>query len=356
MSEQKSKKMMVRVLIIGLFVLMLTGITTIPCSAEEPIQIVYSQFEMKGSHWDVNFCTPWFAELDKRTNGRIKIEAHWGSELAGLFEAYDSIAKGVIDMGMILPTMFGEKFPMDGILIFNSVNIDNHRPAQAYYDLYMKFPEFQKSYEKTPLVALSPTPCNYLATRKGKAIRKMEDCKGLKMPGAGPAPEARQKVVGIIPVSIPPSDMYMALKTGTCDGLAIMIYSLEDFKWLDVLTNATKVSINGGVWAHVMSKNAWDKLPADIQKVFKDMIPWLAELSDRAYNLKTKDAVERYPTQYGTEIIELSQEELDRWAAADDKALDAYAAELDKRGLPGTKAKDDFRMLQKKYSATEYDF
>jgi TRAP-type C4-dicarboxylate transport system substrate-binding protein len=309
---------------------------------------------MKGSHWDVNFCAPWFAELEKRTNGRVKIEEHWNSELAGLFEVYDSIAKGVIDMGMILPTMFMDKFPMDGILIYDSVNIRSHRPAQTAYELFMKFPEFQKQYERTPLVALSPTPCNGLATRKGKPVRKMEDCKGLKMPGAGPAPEGRQKVVGIVPVSIAPPDMYMSLKTGTADGLAIMIYSLEDFKWLDVLTHVTKVNMNGGPWSHVMSKKAWKSLPPDIQKVFKDMIPWLAELSDKAYAMKTKDAYERYPKEYGTEIIELSQEELDKWAAADDKMLDSYAAELDKRGLPGTKVKEEFRLLQKKYSAPEY--
>ena len=50
------------------------------------------------------------------------------------------------------------------------------------------------------------------------------------------------------------------------------------------------------------------------------------------------------------------KEELDRWAALDDKTLDEYADQLDKKGLPGTKAKDEFRKLQKKYSAPEYAY
>ena len=60
--------------------------------------------------------------------------------------------------------------------------------------------------------------------------------------------------------------------------------------------------------------------------------------------------MQRYPKQYGTEIIEFSQKELDKWAAVDDKTLDEYAAKLDKQGLPGTKIFWATRKLIDKYN------
>ena len=356
MRERGLIKKAVSIFIIGLLVLTLTGITSLSHSEEKPIKLVFSQFEMKGSYWDREFCKEWFAELKRRTNGRIEIEEHWNSELYGLFDTYDAILKGVVDMGMILPSMFTDKFPMDSIIIFPAVNIKCHRPAQVWYELYQKFPELQEQYKKTPLIALTPTPCNVIATNPKIQVRKLEDFKGLKMPGAGPAAEARQKSVGIVPVSVAPSDAYMALRTGTLDGVAATIYGLADFKWLDVLPNLTIAQINGSPWCYVMSQKAWNRLPKDIQKVFKDMIPWLVQLSDRKHALNTKRAIEAYPKEYGVTVIELSQKELDKWAELDNKNLDDYAEQLNKKGLPGTEIKKEFIRLQKKYSAPQYAF
>lgn len=356
MRKKELRKTVVCILIIDLFILTLTGITPFSHPAEKPIKLVFSQFEMKGSYQDREFCKEWFAELKKRTNGRIEIEEHWNSELYGLFDIYDAILKGVIDMGMILPSMFADKFPMDSVMIFPAVNIKCHRPAQVWYELYQKFPEFQEQYKKTPLIALTPTPCNVIATNRNVQIIKLEDLKGLKMPGAGPASEARQKSVGIVPVSVATNDAYMAFKTGNLDGVAATIYGLADFKWLDVLPNLTIAQINGSPWSYVMSRKAWNRLPKDIQKVFKDMIPWLVELSDRKYALNTKRAIETYPKEYSVNIIEFSQEELDKWAVLDNKNLDDYVEQLNKKGLPGTEVKKEFIRLQKKYSSPQYAF
>ncbi|MDD5701930.1 MAG: hypothetical protein PHU23_07745 [Dehalococcoidales bacterium] len=156
----------------------------------------------------------WFAEIEKRTGGRVKIEAHYNGELFGLFDIYDAILKGTVDMAKILPTMYSDKFPMDGIMIFTPVNVNVHRSGAAWLELYNTFPVIQSQYQNTPLLGLAPTPCHGLCTTK-KEIHKWEDAKGLKMPGTGPAPESRLTAVGIVPTSIPPSDTYVAFKTGT---------------------------------------------------------------------------------------------------------------------------------------------
>jgi TRAP-type C4-dicarboxylate transport system substrate-binding protein len=200
-----------------------TPASSVPSSttpAAEPITLVFTEFEPANSFWDMEFARPWFAELEKRTNGRVKVEAHWGGEIAGLFDAYDTIVKGTADFGKILPTFYPDKFPMDGALIYGPVNQVNHRPSQLYYDLYTEFPEMQAAYENTPLLALAPMPCNGVLTTKNRVISKMEDMQGLKFPGPGPAAESRLKAAGAVPVSLQPAETYMAFKTGTLDGIA----------------------------------------------------------------------------------------------------------------------------------------
>jgi TRAP-type C4-dicarboxylate transport system substrate-binding protein len=330
--------------------------TETPATAVKPIKLVFSEFEPAGSYWETEVARPYFAEIEKRTNGKVQIEQHYSGELAGLFDVYDAVLKGTIDIAKILPTMFADKFPMDGIMIFQPVNIKTYRAGQVWLDLYNEFSEMQAQYKDTPLLGFAPMPCSGLYTT-GKEIYKWEDCQGLKAPGAGPAPESRQKAVGIVPMSIAPPDTYMGFKTGTLDCIAAAIQSLEDFGWADVLPTCTMVNINGGPWSYVMSKKAWDSLPADVQQVFKDMIPNLTSINDKLQYTLEQNALSTFPQKYGTKFITLSQAELDRWAAVDTPSMDAYLAEwVTGKGLPGDKLKSEFLRLHKKYAASEYAF
>jgi len=164
--------------------------TETPATAVKPIKLVFSEFEPAGSYWETEVARPYFAEIEKRTNGKVQIEQHYSGELAGLFDVYDAVLKGTIDIAKILPTMFADKFPMDGIMIFQPVNIKTYRAGQVWLDLYNEFSEMQAQYKDTPLLGFAPMPCSGLYTT-GKEIYKWEDCQGLKAPGAGPAPESR---------------------------------------------------------------------------------------------------------------------------------------------------------------------
>lgn len=360
-------KMSSRLFVFGIILVLVT--TTFACTSPEattepttttptttpftPITLVFSDHEPAGSYWETDVAGPYFEEIERRTNGRVKIEQHYGGELAGLFDVYDAVLKGTVDVAKILPTMFADKFPYDGIMIFQPVNIKTYRAGQVWMDLYNKYPEMQAQYEDTPLLGFAPMPCAGLATT-GKEIHKWEDAQGLKMPGAGPAPESRQTAVGIVPVSIEPPDVYMAFKTGTLDGMALALISLIDFGWADVLPYVSMVNLNGGPWAYVMNKDTWNSLPPDIQQVFIDMAPFLTETNDRVQYEQEQIAMSKLEDEYGTTIIRLSQEELDRWAEQDMTAMDAYLTEW--VSDIGAELRADFLALHEKYAQPEYSF
>jgi TRAP-type transport system periplasmic protein len=332
-----------------------TTATTTATTTVKAITLVFNEFEPANSFWDTEVARPWFAELSKRTNGRVTVEAHWGGEIAGLFDAYNAINKGTVDFGKILPTMDANKFPMDGAMIFGSVNQKNYRSSQMWLDLYNAFPEFQKQYETTPMIGLATMAVNGFFTTKNRVISKMEDVKGLKSPGSGPAADSRLQAVGIVPVSLQPSEAYMAFKTGTLDGIAAAMQSPIDFGWGDALSNVSVINLNGSPWSYVMNKKTWDNLPPDIQKVFTDTIPWLVELNDKAQAKVDAQARLNLVSKYNIKITEISQSELDKWAVADNPTLDGYIKEfVTPKGLPGDKLKTEFTRLWQKYSSPEY--
>lgn len=333
-----------------------TTATATSTATVKAITLVFNEFEPANSFWDTDIARPWFAELSKRTNGRVTVEAHWGGEIAGLFDAYDAINKGTVDFGKILPTMDANKFPMDGAMIFGPVNQKNYRSSQMWLDLYNSFPEFGKQYEQTPMVGLTTMACNGLFTTKNRAVTKMDDVKGFKSPGGGPASESRLKAVGIVPVSLQPSEAYMAFKTGTLDMIAASMHSPIDFGWADALSNVSEINLNGSPWSYVMNKKTWDSLPPDIQKAFIDLIPWLAELNDKIQaTVVDKGARSILTSKYNIKISEISQAELDKWAAVDNPTLDGYIKDyIIAKGLPGDKLKTEFTRLWQKYSSPEY--
>jgi TRAP-type transport system periplasmic protein len=333
-----------------------TTATATSTATVKAITLVFNEFEPANSFWDTDVARPWFAELSKRTNGRVTVEAHWGGEIAGLFDAYDAINKGTVDFGKILPTMDANKFPMDGAMIFGSVNQKNYRSTQMWLDLFNAFPEFSKQYEQTPMVGIATMACNGLFTTKNRAVTKMEDVKGFKSPGGGPASESRLKAVGIVPVSLQPSEAYMAFKTGTLDMIAASMHSPIDFGWADALSNVSEINLNGSPWSYVMNKKTWDSLPPDIQKTFTDLIPWLAELNDKIQaTVVDKGARTILTSKYNIKISEISQAELDKWAAVDNPTLDGYIKDyITAKGLPGDKLKTEFNRLWQKYSSPEY--
>jgi len=117
------------------------------------------------------------------------------------------------------------------------------------------------------------------------------------------------------------------------------------------------VNINGGPWSYVISQQAWNKLPADVQKVMVDMIPWLTELNDKVQYQNEQTALNTFGKAYGTNFITLSQAELDRWAAVDGPTLDAYVAQfITAKGMPGNDIKNEYLTLIKKYAESKYAF
>jgi TRAP-type C4-dicarboxylate transport system substrate-binding protein len=318
-----------------------------------PITLVLSSHEMPGTIWPKDIFGPYFNEIEKRTGGRVKIEAHWSSELANVMDAYDAAAKGNVDMAQYFPPMVVGRFPMDEILTFSPYNTMCWRPSRVTYELSQMFPEFRAQYKDTKVLWEGATFQPAIATTK-KPIRVLEDCKGLQMLSSGKWAGARWEALGMTPVSLPPSDLYSALQKGILDAKSESMWQLEDWKEGEVERYVSRVQNATPILGIVMNLKKFNSMPADIQKILVDLEPWLCDLNDQVQLQVDKDRITAAIQTYHTEFITIPKDELNRWVKVDQPVLDKYVSEMQDLGFPATKIKDEFLKLDSKYSANEY--
>ena len=85
-----------------------------------------------------------------------------------------------------------------------------------------------------------------------------------------------------------------------------------------------------------MNEGTWGRLPDDVKKVFEDLSgDWAVDFTGKAWDKFDKEAKAKVMAE-GIEFITLSSEEKARWKKLLAPVKDEYAAELDKKGLPGT--------------------
>ena len=323
----------------------------------KPIVLVFSAYKPAAHYHVTDILQPWIAEIEKRSGGRVKVEAHYAGELVGLMDTYDALIKGTIDMGLFLPHHVIGKFPMHHAFALCPYDTIGWRPHRVYYELLQQFPQAQAQYEGIkPLLFFGPF-ASFVGTTK-KPIRKLEDGEGLKMIMAGELAAERAKALGWVPMDAPPPAAYGMWEKGVADGGGVMAPGdiVGGNRWGEVLKYVTMVPMNRFSIALGMNLNKFNSLPPDIQKIMDDLMPEMIDLADKVDVLECKDAMVRGPEELGTEFIWLSPEELARWVAADKPVIDAYIASLEAQGLPGREFYDAYVQLEKKYSAAEYEF
>ena len=296
-----------------------------------------------------DFFKPWFEEIEQRSGGKVKIEAHLAGELVSLVDTYNAVLQHTVDMGFYFPMMNPGQFPMDAINTFWSYDVEVAQKGRVLWEIYKEIPEYQEQYKDVKLLWIGLSHSVGLAT-VSKPIRKLEDCQGLKFTTTGKWNGLREEALGLVPVSMPPEATVTSLQTGVLDGMGVSATGLRDLSWGPALKYLTVVNTSHATFSLMMNLDSWNKLPADIQGMLNDMAESKVDEFDTTMVRLQKERLASAPEEFGIEIIELSKEELSKWVAVDKPVLEAYAAELESMGLPGNKLVSEFLRLEKEYA------
>jgi TRAP-type C4-dicarboxylate transport system substrate-binding protein len=330
-----------------------TATTQTTTQNAEAITLVFNGQEMANSIYVTDFFTPWFAAIEQKTGGKVKIEAHWGEQLVKSADSFMAIKSGIIDMAQLPVMSLPNDFPMDVIAGFTSYDTVCYGRSQVWYDLYKQFPEMQNEYKDTKVLWLGTAGATYLGTVK-KPVRTLEDLKGLKIMSTGGWDADRGTALGWTPVTVGPADFFTSLQTGILDGSAFAPFTLRDFKVGELLHYGTIVPVFPTLFAVAINNNRWNSLPADVQKQIEEMSLEYIKINDDFQNKLAADRMSTANKEFGMEVITPSTQELGRWVAADKPVLDKFISQLNAKGLPGDNLKTKYLELEKKYADQAY--
>ena len=299
----------------------------------KPIEFSYSIF-FPAPHENTVLAGEWAKEIERRTNGRVKIKLLPGGTLTPADKCYDGMVKGISDIGMSVLGYTRGKFPLTEVIdlpLGYKSGAEATRLVNRYYHQFKP-----KELDEVKVLYLHAHGPGILYTKK--AVRKLEDLKGMRIRSTGLSAKV-VSALGGVPVAMPVGETYDALQRGMVEGSIGPMESLEGWKWGELVKYTTESfgSAYSTAFFVAMNKEKWNALPTDVQAIIERINKEWAEKTGRLWDEIDKSS-RAYTLNLGNQILPLSREENQRWANTVQPILDEYVSAMRPKGLPGEDA------------------
>jgi TRAP-type C4-dicarboxylate transport system substrate-binding protein len=294
------------------------------------IHIKFSTWHPPASREVKTVWEPMLRELNKRSNGRITYTLYSGGALGKGPEHYDIVAKGMSDMGYFTATWTPGRFPLTDVLSLATWVEGKDIAVDIGNEMYKE--GLNKEFPGVKVIELNGCIQSFLWTKK-KQIKTIEDCKGLKIRTPGGHQTKYIKALGAEPVFMPLGDVYLALETGTLDGVVTCPPSVLAFKLQEVLkygVAATFGCVSEGV---IMNQKSWDNTPDDLKKIIEEVCSNPFRTTGGLTREAQKPMIDTIVAA-GVNITPLSKDQEAVWYGAFQKQTKNWVAELEAKGLP----------------------
>lgn len=323
-------KSILTVVSIAVTAVFLSGFASLVSGAT--VELTYANF-FPPFHIQSQLAESWCQEVEKRTNGAVKINYYPGGTLVKAPQIYDGVEQGIADIGMSVLAYSKGRFPVLGAMDL-PIGYPNGVVATKIANSVME--KFKPAeFSTTQIMFLHAHGPGLIHTRD-KEVKNLADLEGLKIRATGRSADLA-KALGATPVSMGMPDAYQSLQKGVVDGCAHPLEANKGWKLAEVL----KFVVDERTVAYTttffvaMNKAKWDALSPDIQKTIGEINQEWAAKHGEAWD--SSDAEGRaFFEEKGGKVLTLDDAERKNWQAAVKPAVDAYAAELDGKGLNGT--------------------
>ena len=290
---------------------------------------------------------PWAAEIEKRTKGQLKFKFYLAQSLLKTRNAYQGVINGIADAGWGANSWTPGRFPLISVMELPFLSPDTFVGARALNDLYKKFPEIRAEHKDLHILHLWVSLPYEVHTIK-KPVRKLEDMRGLKLATQAGAKIALE-LMGAVPITVATPKIYPTVEKGVADGTSLAWGAYKAFKIYEVTNYHTNAHLGGIAFWTAINKNAWNKLPKNIQQAVTEVTSEMMPDTLSAAVTKEKQQGIQISKKRNQEIIELSPEERARWIAASRPSWDKWVKDREAEGLPGRVVLEEALRLVKKY-------
>ena len=277
-------------------------------------------------------CAEFCSDVEKRTNGRIKIQYFAGQSLLKAPAMYSGIETGITDIGYCHIDYTPGRMPVteacDLPLGYPSAWVG----AQVVNDFHKKFKP--KEWDKVKVLWMNSSNPSLIISKK--PVRKLEDMKGLIIRAPGMVGNTI-KALGATPAPTPMMEVYDAMAKGVINGVNTPFETLKTFRFAEVVGYTTASWQVGNIYTFyvAMNKNSYKKLPPDLKEIFDQVCGEYKERYALMWNVIDFYGKE-FAIKKGVEIIELSPQEVARWKNATAPVIDDYVKKMVGKGYSET--------------------
>ncbi len=334
------------ILIIGMtiFVLLLMTMGCQEKGKEKATELTYSIF-FPPTHSQSQAAIAWAMEVEKRSEGRIKITTFPGGTLTKANQCYDGVVQGISDIGMSCFAYTRGRFPM-----MAAVDLPNGYPdgmvATRVANQFAKEMN-PKELQDVKVLYIHAHGPGLLSTKA--PVRTLDDIKGMKIRSTGLSAKIVEALGGA-PVAMPQGDTYEALQKGVVEGTFTPIETLKGWRQAEVINYTTRCNGIGYTTSMfvVMNLQKWNSLPKDLQDMMDSLSEEWVTVHGETWDKSDEEGL-AYTLEQGNKVVDLSPEENRLWEEKVAPIIEDYINTNKENGLPGAEAVTLVKELTVKY-------
>ncbi|MGJ8544191.1 MAG: TRAP transporter substrate-binding protein [Sulfitobacter sp.] len=185
-----------------------------------------------------------------------------------------------------------------------------------------------------------------------KEVNTLADLSGLKTRLGGGVSADVGAELGLVGIQVPAPKVYETLDSGAADAVAMNMGERISFKLNEVAKNVYEMpgGFYRGSFAVIMSQEAFDRLPEDVQKALDADVfgETASRMMGKAWDASDAEARKMTEEAGDNKIVTASAEDQAAFAAMAEKVRAKVIAELDDAGIDGTAA---FEMMRSEMAA-----
>ncbi len=288
------------------------------------------------SYYHVVNYTAWAKYLYEKSGGRFEIRVHPASSMYPQPELIPAVVDGRAEVAPIIASYLTdillELGPLE--LPFMTGSVQEHRAAASKLR-----PFYEEMLERKglKLLGIHAWPSQQLFSHA--PIRTVADWKGKKIRVYGADSANVARLLGAAPVNIAFGEVYTALEKKTVDAAMTSATNAEPMKFFEVTKHLDYWFLAGAAteWL-VMNRKAYEKLPADLQKLLVDSVKDFG-LEEREWNdaIAWEERTRKRLPELGMTIVDPPREEIEK---ARKLARGAWEIWLKRTGADGKRGLD----------------
>lgn len=276
----------------------------------------------------------WIEHVERVSNGRIRIRPFWGGALLSADNSVHELRHGVADIALITPIYM--RAGMHAVKMqagfYGGVRAIPDQVA-VYRCLARSFPVLDRELDGVVTLAVQGGNLPNVLTRE-RPVRSLEDLRGLRLRAPSElVPVLRS--LGVDVVAMPMGDVYSAISKGVLDGVVAPPDTLRSLHFTEVTRYLNRLEIARGAYpARAISRQAFDRLPADLQRVLVEAAPvWEGALSEEL--VRAEAAGLDAGRAENIEVVELAPGEQARFDRLYAETSLQHSADLARYGIDG---------------------